>query len=83
MVSDEPTHVEVGVETGGVVVYDEPNFTKAPIPVVTPLTNQTVLATVTSYSKTGFTYVVKARVFWRWRDRTNNISVLWIAIEEQ
>jgi len=83
-VRGEAIKIEGGVITGGKVVYDDPNlFTELPKISLTPVTNKIALATLTKRTLTEFKYRVRTLTGKKWKDETNKISIIWIAIQEK
>lgn len=76
--------IEGGICQTGEVIFEDSNlFTEFPKISLTPITNQIALTILINRTLTGFEYRVKVRVWWRWRDRTTEIPVIWIAIQEK
>jgi hypothetical protein len=77
--------IEGGLITGGEVVFEDSSlFSELPKISLTPVTNQTVSVGILERSTTGFKYKVMIKTGWfRWRNRTGSIPVIWIAIQEK
>lgn len=84
IIPQETIKVEGGLSIGGTVIFDDPIFTELPKITATPFTNIDSIVRITSRSITGFTYKIKKRYKrFFWRNGTNEIPVLWLAIQEK
>lgn len=81
----ELIRIEGGIITGGKVVFDDPNlFTELPKISILPVTSRIVSVSLINRTTQEFTYKVMAKIgWWRWRNRTTTIPVIWLAIQEK
>lgn len=84
-VRSETIKIEGGIILGGEVIYDNPSlFTELPKLSLTPIFDDVVTISIISRNLIGFIYKVMYR--WKgilWRNGTNTIPVIWIAIQER
>lgn len=76
--------IEGGKTIGGKVVFDDPDFfTELPKISILPITKEIVSVSLIKRSTKGFTYKVMIKKWWRWKNETKEIPILWLAIQEK
>ena len=83
-VRGEAIRIEGGITTGGKVIFDDPNlFTELPKVSLTPVTNKIALVSLIKRTLTELEYKVSTLKGKKWKDETNKISIIWLAIQEK